>query len=180
MIVRKYFRDGIFALVLLGIGSSCSPLFMPQGDGSGTTSYSLAEKRASDRYEEWCSSFPNYIIPRMCAYYQLHPERFKPTGQGEEITIDGFAAFVKNDDYFKSGTRCYVLNGTVFDPWRDPVHFVQDLNMDGFIEAKGERRNVLKVGTSGLNQEHHFGICKHSPFKGPYGHPWERIFSEIF
>jgi hypothetical protein len=122
----------------------------------------------------------------MCDYYQLHPERFKPFGNGEEIKIDGFAAFVKYDAYFKSSNpyRCSVINGVIFDPWGYPLRFVQDLNMDGYIEVGGERRIVLKLSPpgkpEGLNREHHFGIYKGSPFKGPYGQPFERIFAETF
>lgn len=153
-------------LVLLCTVPSC--LYYPSSETGAT--YSSAEKRAGNRYDEWCGSLPGFIIPRMCAYYQLHPERFKPTGQGEEIEIAGFGAFVKDDSYFKSGTRCYVLNGTIYDPWGEPLHFVQDINMDGYIEAGGERRIVMSLvarsQATGLNQEHHFGIFKMSPFKG--------------
>jgi hypothetical protein len=156
---------------------------MPQGDGSGqftSSKYSHAE----ERYVEWCDQLPRYIIPRIGAYYQLHPERFKPTGRGEEIEIEGFAAFVKDDDYFKDGHLSSVRSGKINDPWGEPVHFVEDLNLDGYIEAGGERRNVWKEGVNGnvafTNQEHHFGILKQSPFKGPYGHPWERIFAVTY
>jgi hypothetical protein len=173
----------IFTLALLCTIPSCTLvryLTSPQGDGSGGSTPSFRYRHAEEQYTEWCNDLPRYIIPRMCAYYQLHPERFKPTGHGEEIEIAGFAAFIKNDSYFKSGTRCYILNGTIFDPWGQPLHFVQDLNMDGYIEAIGQRRIVLNVGTSGLNWEHHFGICKQSPFKGGYGQPSERIFAAIY
>jgi hypothetical protein len=174
---------GIFAVILLCTIPSCSSLFIDPGDGSGTPN-SFGEQSAEQRYIEWCNDLPRYIIPRMCAYYELYPERFKPAGHGEEIEIAGFAAFVKNDSYFKSGTRCYIVNGTIFDPWGQPLHFVQDINMDGYIEAMGERRIVLDGGVrghaTGLNKEHHFGICKQSPFKGSYGQPWERIFAETF
>ncbi len=178
---RRHIFGGIFALVLLC--TSCRPLFMPQGDGSGqftSSKYSHAE----ERYVEWCDQLPRYIIPRIGAYYQLHPERFKPTGRGEEIEIEGFAAFVKDDDYFKDGHLSSVRSGKINDPWGEPVHFVEDLNLDGYIEAGGERRNVWKEGVNGnvafTNQEHHFGILKQSPFKGPYGHPWERIFAVTY
>jgi len=171
----------IIGIVFLCAVPSCRLQFLDTGDGAGTTPSTFAERRAEDRYLEWCQSLPNYIIPRMCDYYQLHPERFKPTGEGEQIEIVGFAAFIKNDDYFKSGTRCYIVNGTIFDPWGDPLEFVQDLNMDGYIEAKGERRIVLNIGQTRLiNQKHHFGICKHSPFKGTEGKPWERIFAATY
>jgi hypothetical protein len=167
--------------------SSCtlvSYLTREQGDGSGGSTPSFRYRHEGDRYAEWCWSLPNYIIPRMCAYYALYPERFKPTGHGEEIEISGFAAFVKNDSYFKSGTRCYIINGTIMDPWGQPLHFVQDLNMDGYIEALGERRAVSNLAArgqeTGRNQEHHFGICKQSPFKVPYGEPYERIIAVTY
>jgi hypothetical protein len=172
---HKQIFCGIFMLVLLCV-PSC--LYYPSSETGAT--YSMSEKRAADRYDEWCGSLPYYIIPRMCAYYELHPERFKPTGQGEEIEIADFATFIKNDSYFKSGTRCYIIKGTIFDPWGQPLHFVQDLNMDGYIEAIGQRRIVLTVGTTGLNREHHFGICKQSPFKGPFGQPYDRILAVIY
>jgi len=138
-----------------------------QGDGSGRAG-SRSETREEERYTEWMQSLPNYIIPRMCDYYKLHPERFKPTGQDEVIEIAGFAAFIKSDDYFKSGSRCYIVNGTVFDPWGDPLDFVQDLNMNGYLEVKGERRPV---------ESRRFGIYKHKPFKAWSGQPWERILT---
>ena len=175
----KRIFDGVLVIILLCTIPSCSLSLLEAGDGSGTHS-SLGGHRAEQRYIEWCNDLPRYIIPRMCAYYELHPERFKPTGHEEEIEIVGFAEFVKNDTYFKSGTRCYIVNGTIFDPWGQPLHFVQDLNMDGYIEASGERRIVLNAGTSGLNREHHFGICKQTPFKGVYGKPWERIFAVTY
>jgi hypothetical protein len=178
----KQVLGGGAALVLICIASSCAFIRLatsPHGDGSDAPA-SFTDSRAEDRYTEWCQTLPNYIIPRMCDYYQLHPERFKPTGQGEEITIEGFAAFVKSDGYFKSGNHCYIVNGTIFDPWGQPLHFVQDLNMDGYIEAVNERRPVLNLGTSGVNHEHHFGICKQSPFKGPFGQPSERVFAATY
>ena len=65
-------------------------------------------------------------------------------------------------------------------PWGEPVHFVQDPNMDGQIEPGGERQNVREGRFNGnvvlSNREHHFGILKRGPFKGPHGNPWERIF----
>ena len=152
----------------------------PQGDGSGGATPSFRYRHAENQYMEWCQNLPSYIIPRMCAYYQLHPERFKPSGQGEEIEIAGFAAFIKNDSYFQSGTRCVVRGGTIYDPWGEPLHFVQDLNMNGYIEAGGERRVVMNLNNTGLNREHHFGILKASPFKGPYGSPSERIFAATY
>jgi hypothetical protein len=100
---------------------------LPQGDGSGSFSHGHED----EKYSEWCNDFPRYIIPRICAYYQLYPERFKRTGHGEEIEIAGFDTFVKNDDYFKSGRRSSAWSGKVKDPWGEPVHFVEDLNMDG-------------------------------------------------
>ena len=163
-------------LVLLCTVPSC--LYYPSSETGAT--YSSSERRAEDRYEEWCQSLPGYIIPRMCAYYQLYPERFKPTGRGEEIKIAGFAAFIKNDSYFQSGTRCSVRGGTIYDPWGEPLHFVQDLNLDGYIEAGGERRIVMNLSNTGINREHHFGIFKPSPFKGLYGQPAERIFAATY
>src|SRR5260221_6341140 len=160
---RRHTFSGIFALALLCAVPSCSPLFMPQGDGSGQFA-SFKYHHADEQYSEWCNDFPRYIIPRICAYYRLHPERFKPTGHGEEIEIEGFAGFVKEDAYFKSGRRASVWSGVVKDPWGEPVHFVQDLNMDGVIEAGEERKEVWKEGVHGevefTNQEHHFGILK--------------------
>src|SRR5258708_4639729 len=127
---------------------SCFPgryAFNPPSDGSGQFT-SFKYRHADEQYSEWCNDFPPYIIQRICAYYQLHPERFKPTGRGEEIEIEGFAAFVKDDAYFKGGHRASVWSGKVRDPWAEPVHFVQDLNMDGIIEAGGERRKVWEDG----------------------------------
>ncbi len=166
-------------LVLLCTIPSC--LYDPSSESGAHTSW--ASERAEARYMEWCQSLPWYIIPRMCAYYELHPERFKATGRGEEIEIAGFADFIKNDSYFERGTRCYVLNGKIYDPWREPLHFVQDLNMDGYIEAGGERYSVLVVGETGVNREHHFGIFKNSPLKGLYGfygQPWERVIAHVY
>ena len=179
MTTYKQVLGRIIALILLCTTPSCSVLPILSSSEIGAP-FSFSGSRQELRYIEWCNDLPRYIIPRICAYYELHPERFKPTGQGEEIEIAGFAAFVKNDSYFKSGTYCYIVNGVIFNPWGQPLHFVQDLNMDGYIEAIGQRRIVLNVGTSGLNREHHFGICKQSPFKGPYGQPYERIFAVIY
>lgn len=158
-------------------------MFSPQGDGTGGST-SFKYRHADEQYWEWCNDFPRYIIPRICAYYQLHPERFRLTGHGEEIELEGFAEFVKDDAYFKSGRRASIWSGKIRDPWGEPVRFVQDLNMDGYIEAGGERQKVLEERVTGeiqfTNHEHHFGILKGSPFKGPYGSPWERIFAVTF
>ncbi|EEF58262.1 hypothetical protein [Pedosphaera parvula] len=173
------------SFILLCMTSSCSLIRFysgPQGDGSGQST-PISARHAEEKYTEWCN-FPGYIIPRICAYYQLHPERFKPIGHGEEIEIEGFAAFVQNDDYFKMGHRSSSWAGKLKDPWGDPVHFVQDLNMDGIIEAGGVRRPVWNEDVNGkvefTNQDHHFGILKQSPFKVPYGIPEERIFAVTF
>lgn len=139
---------------------------------------------AEERYEAWISPFfPIYIIPRICAYYQLHPERFKPTGQGEEIDIEGFGDFVAGDDFFKSGHFFHVKSGQIMDPWDEPLHFVEDINMDGFIDARGQRREVTDVGVLSkiefANKEHHFGICKHSLI-GIEKYPWVSIIAETY
>jgi hypothetical protein len=169
--------NGAMAVVLLCVTSSCIWL-LPQGDGSG----SFSRGHEDEKYNEWCNELPRYIIPRICAYYQLHPERFKRTGQDEEVEILEFDKFVKNDAYFKNGHRSSAWSGKIKDPWGKPLHFVEDLNIDGYIEAAGERQEVWKEGVIGkvefTNQEHHFGILKQSPFKGlgPYGNA-SRIFA---
>ncbi len=179
---RNLILNGVTALVLLCTTLSCMPvryLVNPPSDGSGQFSPSK-EHREDERYAEWCYNFPDYIIPRICAYYQLHPERFKPTGKGEEVEVEGFFEFVKNDGYFKSPNRASVWTGKIKDPWGDPVHFVQDLNMDGYIEAGGERGVVFdptgqRAGlfTNQLN----FGVFKQRSYKGPDGNPRQRIFA---
>lgn len=149
---------------------------------SETSTFSMAERDADERYTEWCNEVTHYITPRLCAYYQLHPERFRPTGQGEEIAIDGFVEFVKADGFWQSPSRCRIRGGTLRDPWGDPIHFVQDLNLDGFIEARGQRRNVFDqavyedVGekVEFLN-EHRLGICKDN-VKGIEDRSWDSIF----
>src|SRR5712671_1702295 len=95
---RKQFLGGVLALFLLCTTPSCIPLrylLNPPSDGSGQFS-SGKEHREEERYAEWCYNFPDYIIPRMCAYYQLHPERFKPNGKGEEVEIEGFSEVVNS------------------------------------------------------------------------------------
>jgi hypothetical protein len=158
-------------------------LFNPPSDGSGETS-SFKNRHAAEQYSEWCNDLPRYIIPRICLYYRLHPDCFKPTGHGEEIEIEGFAEFVKNDSYFKSGHRASVWAGRVRDPWGDPLLFVEDLDLDGYIEASGERRIVFEERLIGqvefTNRDHHFGILKQVPFKGPFGNRSERIVAMTF
>lgn len=173
---RQQIVEGLFLLILLCAMPSC--LYYPSSETGAT--YSMAQQREEHRHEEWSFNLPIYIIPRMCAYYKLHPERFKTTGHGEEIQIAGFGAFVKNDTYFNGRTGCHVRDGIIYDPWGQPLHFVQDLNMDGYIEAGGERRPVLRLGNTGLNQEHHFGIFKKSPFKDPSIQPFERIIAATY
>ncbi len=149
---------------------------------SETSTFSMADRDADEKYSEWCNELTHYITPRLCAYYELHPDRFKPTGKGEEIEIQGFTDFVRNDGFFQSPYRCRIRWGKLRDPWGDPIHFVQDLNMDGFIEARGQRRNVFDqaiyddVGqhVDFLN-EHRLGICKDN-FKGIETHAWDSIF----
>jgi hypothetical protein len=147
-----------------------------------TSALSMAERDAEDRYSEWCTPFPHYITPRLCAYYQLHPERFKPTGRGEEIKIEGFVDFIKADDYFKSGHLCHIRGGRIRDPWGGPVQFVQDLNRDGYIEARGQRRVVFDMAVYDdvgqqvdYDNEHRLGVCKDN-VKGMESHPWDSIF----
>ena len=148
---------------------------------SETGTFSMAERDEEYRYSEWCDEFPHYITPRICAYYKLHPERFKPTGKGEEIEIEEFTEFVQADYYFKSGRLCRIRWGKIRDPWSDPVHFVQDLNMDGYIEARGQRRIVFDMAVYDdvgqrveFDNEHRFGICKDN-IKGIESHPWDSI-----
>jgi hypothetical protein len=171
MKICKRICGGLIAILILCTVPSCTLIAFlanpPAGDGARDVSSRSADREEA-RYTEWMQSLPDYIIPRICDYYKLHPERFKPTGQGEEIEIVGFAAFIKNDDYFKGASRCYIVNGTIFDPWRDPLEFVQDLNMNGYLEAKGERRPVANA---------RFGICKRKPFKAWSGQPWERVLT---
>jgi len=177
----KLIIGGTLVLVLLCTLPSCSFL-NDFGDGAGTPT-SFGDNKREMQYIEWCDNLPRYIIPRMCDYYQLHPERFKPTGNGEEIKIDGFGVFVKDDAYFKSANpyRCSIINGKIYDPWGHSLHFVQDLNMDGYIDVENLHCKVLEMGVpgkpAGLNGQHHFGIYKSSPFKGASGKPWERILA---
>lgn len=170
------------AVMLLVLCAAPSCLYYPSSESGSTTPFKY--RHAEEEYLEWCNDLPRYLIPRTCAYYQLHPERFTPIGHGEEIEIRGFADFVKDDSYFKKGHRASVWAGKVRDPWGDPIHFVQDLNMDGYIEAGGVRRNIWAEAVNGpvefTNQQHHFGILKQNSFNGPYGNPWERIFAVTF
>lgn len=138
MKLSKYLVIGSTAFVLL-CTSSCGLFLTGLGDGSGQPE-PWRWRNADAQYNEWCNELPRFIIPRMCAYYQLHPERFKPTGNGEEIEIKGFAEFVKNEGYFKlkGGYHSTIRFGIIHDPWGDPLHFVQDLNMDGYIEFGGD------------------------------------------
>ncbi len=186
----KYHRhlfSGLIAVVGMFVLSSCDFIRLvsgPQGDGSGGAGSSFSERREEDRYIEWLYRLPTYIIPRINAYYELHPERFKRIGQSEEIEISGFAAFVKGDDYFKHPNRSYILSGTILDPWGQPLRFVQDFNMDGYIEAGGERIRVREEArmeeVAFTNKEHYFGIMKHSPFRGLSGNSGERIMCVVF
>jgi hypothetical protein len=171
----------IFAGLGLVWGIAAWIYHAPLLHGETGGAFSMAERDEEYRYAEWCDSFPYYITPRICAYYKLHPECFKPTGNGEEIEIAGFADFVKNDDYFKDGHRCRVRWGKILDPWGDPIHFVQDLNMDGYIEAMGQRRIVFDMAVYDdvgqhvdFDNEHRFGICKDN-VKGIESHPWDSI-----
>jgi hypothetical protein len=137
---------------------------------SETQTYSLAQLQAEGRYGDWCN-LADKLIPSMCAYYQSHPERFKRIGADEEISIDGFFAFV---------ATTFVRHGQILDPWGEPVHFVQDLNNDGYIDARGQRREVLRVAMIGkppiTNEEHRFGIAKHS-LKGIENRPHDALFA---
>jgi hypothetical protein len=137
---------------------------------SETQAYSLAQLRAGGRYADWCN-LADKLIPQMCTYYERHPERFKRAGADEEIEIDGFASFVPSS---------LVRWGRIVDPWGEPVHFVQDLNRDGFVEARGQRRDVLRVAMIGkpnvTNEEHRFGIAKHS-LKGIENRPHDTLFA---
>jgi hypothetical protein len=140
---------------------------------------------AEERYQAWVSPFfYNYIMPRICAYYHLHPERFKPTGQGEEIEIEGFADFVADDDYFKKSHDFHVRSGQIFDPWDEPIHFAEDINMDGFIDAGGQRREIQDVGIFGKiefsNKEHRFAVFKPDLKDGDRRYPWMNILVETY
>jgi hypothetical protein len=149
---------------------------------SETSTFSMAQRDAEYRYLEWCNELTYYITPRLCVYYRLHSERFRPTGRGEEIEIDGFTDFVKDDPFFRDGHRCRVRWGKIRDPWGDPVHFVQDLNMDGYIEARGQRRVVINMAVYDdvgqhvdFDNEHRLGICKDN-VKGIEDRPEQSIF----
>lgn len=127
-----------------GNGGGCSCLlnsivrFVPDRPWGGVGTIGVAGAGSRGRKNTEWRELPYYINPGMCAYYELHPERFKPTGRGEEIEIEGFAAFLKDDDFVKED-RSFVRSRKIMDPWGEPVHFVQDLNMDGYFEAAGER-----------------------------------------
>jgi hypothetical protein len=145
----------------------------------------LTAQLAEERYQAWISPFfSGYIIPRICAYYQLHPERFKPTGQGEEIEIEGFADFVADDDFFKKSHYFHIRSGQIFDPWDEPLHFAEDINMDGFIDAGGQRREVPDIGVFSkiefTNKEHHFGVFKKDLKEGDRRYPWMSILVETY
>lgn len=149
---------------------------------SETSTFSMANRDAEEKYNEWCNVVTHYFTPRLCAYYQIHPERFKQTGKDEEIEIEGFVEFVEKDGFFQNPNRCRIRGGTLRDPWGDTIHFVQDLNMDGWVEARGQRRNVFDqavyedVGeTVEFLNEHRFGICKDN-VRGIEDRPWDSIF----
>lgn len=176
------------ALIAIPFCSGCALYEMRNmGDGAGGTPSSSRDTREEERYSEWVTWFPHYITPRICEYYRLHPERFKATGRGEEIEIVGFPAFIKEDGYFKERNLFTIRVGELRDPWGEPVHFVQDLNMDGFIEVNGERYKVQHGGSGQVvqvtNQEHHFGILKATPFKKSYttsSDRWQRVVAVTF
>lgn len=149
----------------------------PHGDGSGVKT-SRKEHREYERYGEWCYYFPDYIIPRICAYHQLYPERFKPIGNEEEIAIEGFFEFVKDDSYFQGPFHASVWTGKLKDPWGDPVHFIQDINQDGYIKVGGEQHIVFDpIGTHRdlFTNQPIFGIFKHRSSQTPGGNMPERI-----
>jgi hypothetical protein len=174
----------LFAVIAVtSLCSGCALYEMRNwGDGSGQ----ISRSNDNEKLDDWCTYFPYYIIPRICEYHQLHPERFKATGKGEEIQIEGLMAFVKDDAYFKSESiRCSIWAGAIRDAWGQEVHFVQDLNADGFIDAAGERRKVEEVGVYKdvklTNREHHFGILKVGALPNLYdGYGSRRIIALTF
>jgi uncharacterized protein YerC len=128
--------------------------------------YTLSQIKEMSYQGAW-HDFPIYVIPRLCAYYEIHPECFKPTGRGEEITVAGFASFIASDKCMApqiTDWRWFHIHGSqIIDPKGETVQFVEDLNRDGFIEACGQRVKVGQLVQIGKpqysNKENRFGVC---------------------
>lgn len=151
---------------------------------SETSSSDWDDTIAETRKMFWFELRYKGITGLLCSYYAQHPERFKPTGNDEEIVIEGFADFVSKEPIFTPEVGGYQIHkGTIYDPWGEPLHFVQDRNRDGKIKARGFEHIVFTEIDypfwGPLNDKERLGICKHS-VKGLEDQPHACIFVETY
>ena len=124
--------------------SSCS--YYTEGGGPYTRSQ-MKEMTYNGAWQDFCC----YVIPRLCTYYELHPERFKSTGRGSELTVQGFTSFVASDWFFRPAIYTpqwgsfHIHGSQISDPRGQSVTFVEDVGHDLYMEGHGCRVKVLHL-----------------------------------
>jgi hypothetical protein len=68
------------------------------------------------------------LTPILLAYVTENPTSVQPTGTFEFISVKGFPEYVVNKD-----PNWRYRDGTLLDPWGNPIEYGQDLNDDGKI-----------------------------------------------
>ena len=148
-----------------------------------TSSSTLDDFVREDRNGRWFG-LRYRITKRLCQYYAQHPERFRHVGKDEEIEIDGFADFVAAEEIFAPKVGGFQIHkGKIYDPWGEPVHFVQNRNGDEEISARGFRHIIMRQSVNSpeecLNEREQLGLCKHSS-KGFEDAPHNCIYVDVF
>jgi hypothetical protein len=102
------------------------------------------------------------LLPHLMDYYRLHPERFHATGQGDLVTVDGFADYIRSLPcplYWEPqdstvaiypGDPVRTSGSEVLSPWGAAVRFALDTRHDGYMRFGDEKLSV-----------------------GSYANPWE-------
>lgn len=150
---------------------------------SETSSSTRAQALDEDRRTLWFQ-LRYQIVDPLCEYFAKHPEHFKPVGSDDEIEIAGFAEFLANDKRYEGALFGYqVQNGRIYDPWGEPLHFIQKRGTGRTIKARGLEHivmNTTRVGiTSDINAKELLGVCKHSA-KGYEDAPHNCIYVDVY
>lgn len=137
---------------------------LTESGGAGGASSTLAELDEMNRQGKWFD-IVNSITPVLDAYFKLHPEKFQYTGTDDEITIDGFAKYIRaNNPYLCERLRFGW--STILDPWGEPLHFVMVRGDRTYVEARGAKEPVMFTASVPPpvddNSVEKLGICKNS------------------
>ena len=100
----------------------------------------LGEMRRGDRQHD-SGELVRFAEEAVLEYYSLYPDRVRPTGRDEEVSLEGFGAWFpgflrQRKSSWPEVIRVFRLQGDyILDSHSRPIHIAMDLNRDMLIRA---------------------------------------------